>query len=196
MRMPRSSAPPGPRLDPHLPVFDVHEHHEATVDAPASVTWEAVQQMDIRQSRLIRAIFTGREWLMGSRADVAPPAGPFLQELRTLGWRPLEEEPGCALVMGAATQPWLADVTFRGMAPEAFVAFNEPGFAKIAWSLVVEPLGPGRSRLVTETRVATTDADARRRFRRYWWLVSPGIRLIRRQVLALVKAAAERRAAG
>jgi hypothetical protein len=45
----------------------------------------------------------------------------------------------------------------------------------------------------TETRVATTDAYARERFRRYWAVFSPGILLIRRASLRLVKADAERR---
>ena len=38
-----------------------------------------------------------------------------------------------------------------------------------------------------------TDAVARSRFRRYWALVSPGVVLIRRQSLRIVKADAEQR---
>jgi hypothetical protein len=46
----------------------------------------------------------------------------------------------------------------------------------------------------TETRVATTDASARVRFRRYWSFASPGIILIRWLSLPGVKRDAERRA--
>lgn len=180
-------------LDRFLPVFDVHERHDLRVRAPASVTWAAVQAMDFRQSRIVRAIFRGREWLMGSHASSAPPPRPFVEEALALGWRPLHDEPGRLLVMGAVTQPWLPDVTFRGLAPEAFAAFDEPGFTKIAWTLEVEPIGPETSVCRTETRVATTDAEAARRFRRYWRLLSPGILLIRRRALALVRSDAERR---
>ena len=45
----------------------------------------------------------------------------------------------------------------------------------------------------TETRVATTDKYARERFRRYWAVVSPGVRLIRVEGLRVVRADAERR---
>ena len=45
----------------------------------------------------------------------------------------------------------------------------------------------------TETRVATTDALARAKFRHYWSLVSPGVILIRRTLLRGLKAEAERR---
>jgi hypothetical protein len=64
---------------------------------------------------------------------------------------------------------------------------------KIVWNLSVEPLGPSESMFRTETRVATTDAYARKRFRRYWAAFSPGIRLIRRESLSIVKADAEQR---
>ena len=64
---------------------------------------------------------------------------------------------------------------------------------KIVWNLAVEPLGPAESVFRTETRVATTNAYARERFRRYWAVFSPGILLIRRESLRLVKADAERR---
>ena len=82
---------------------------------------------------------------------------------------------------------------FRALPPDEFAAFNEPGFAKIAWTLRAEPIGPNTSRFYTETRVMTTDADARKRFRRHWTMVSPGVRLIRRESLRLVRAVAERR---
>ena len=95
--------------------------------------------------------------------------------------------------MGAVTQPWRAEVEFRGVDPDAFVGFAEPGYAKIVWTLEAEPLGPTSSRFRTETRVRTTDPRSRRLFRRYWALLSPGILLIRRESLKLVKADAERR---
>ena len=97
-------------------------------------------------------------------------------------------------MVGAVTQPWKADVEFRGMDPEEFAAFNEPGFAKIVWTLGVEPLTEKASVFRTETRVATTDAESRSRFRRYWSVFSPGILLIRYETLRLVKREAERMA--
>ena len=45
----------------------------------------------------------------------------------------------------------------------------------------------------TETRVTTTDAEARTKFRRYWSVFSPGIVLIRWLALEPVRREAERR---
>jgi hypothetical protein len=96
-------------------------------------------------------------------------------------------------VVGAVTQPWKADVVFRGIPPEEFAAFSEPGYVKIVWTLAVEPTGPSRCIFRTETRAIATDAASRSRFRRYWALLSPGIVLIRFEMLRVVAAEAEGR---
>jgi hypothetical protein len=105
----------------------------------------------------------------------------------------LAELPGREIVMGSVTQPWLADVVFRPLPPERFAAFDDPDHVKIAWTLRVDPAGAGESIFRTETRVTTTDATARRRFRRYWSRIAPGVVLIRWMSLRLVTAEAERR---
>ena len=94
--------------------------------------------------------------------------------------------------MGAVTQPWQANVVFRGLSPEEFKAFDEPGYVKIAWTLRVEPIGASESIFRTETRVVTTDRTARSRFRWYWARFSPGIVLIRQVMLTQVRRDAER----
>jgi hypothetical protein len=132
---------------------------------------------------------------MKAESVTRKPRTDFLSEVLELGWRVLAEEPGRELVLGAVTQPWLANVHFRGLPPEEFASFREPGYAKIAWSIAVEPRGEADSVFLTETRVATTDPDSRARFRRYWSVVSPGILLIRRETVKLVRREAERRAA-
>jgi hypothetical protein len=110
-----------------------------------------------------------------------------------LGWRPLAEEPGRELVMGAVTRPWRAHVVFEAVPPARFAAFARPGYAQIAWTIAAEPRGPDASIVRTVTRVRTTDTAARARFRRYWAIYSPGILLIRAAALRVVHAAAERR---
>jgi hypothetical protein len=66
---------------------------------------------------------------------------------------------------------------------------------KIVWTLRADPNGPGASVFGTETRVATTDASARAKFRWYWARFSPGIVLIRWLSLGPMRRDAERRAA-
>jgi hypothetical protein len=180
-------------LDPFMPKYDVAERHEIAVAAPAGITMAAARDMDIYRSPLVRAIFAVRT--LPARLRGAPPRVPasLLTETLALGWRVLADQPGRMIVVGAVTQPWHADVTFHGLSPTAFVAFDEPGWAKIAWTLEAIPLGASASRFRTETRVSTTDARSRRLFRRYWAVFSPGILLIRRASLRLVKSEAERR---
>jgi hypothetical protein len=178
-------------LDRFMPLHEVRERHEIRVKAPAEVTFAAARALELVRSPVIRAIFRGRELLMGSTAKASDPPRPFLEEMLTLGWRVLAEEPDREIVVGAVTQPWVADVVFRGIAPEDFARFDEPGYVKIAWTLAASPLGAGESVFRTETRVTTTDSWSRRKFRRYWAVFSPGIVLIRRETLRLVKQAAE-----
>jgi hypothetical protein len=71
----------------------------------------------------------------------------------------------------------------KAAAGPEFLAFNQPGFAKIAWNLAERPAGRGMAVLSTETRAAATDAGSRERFRRY----GPWIRLIRSAAHRLVQ---------
>jgi hypothetical protein len=191
----RSSADGGADglLDQFMPDFELAERHHVRVTAPADVTFAAAADMDLLDSRTIRAIFRARELVMGARPDEAARPRAFLAQMKTLGWGVLAEAPEREIVMGAVTQPWKADVVFRALPPEDFARFVEPGYVKIAWTLRADAIGAGESVFRTETRVVTTDPGARARFRRYWSFASPGILLIRRLSLGLVKAEAERR---
>jgi hypothetical protein len=183
----------GSLVDRFMPTYEVAERHETDVAAPAAFTMAAAREMDLYRSPLVSAIFAIRT--LPSRLRGAPPRAPasLLAETRALGWRTLAEVPHREIIMGAVTQPWRAEVTFRGVDPDLFAGFAEPGYAKIVWTLEAVPLGPATSRFRTETRVSTLDPRSRALFRRYWAAMSPGILLIRRESLKLVKADAERR---
>jgi hypothetical protein len=182
-----------PLLDRFMPAYDVVERHQVRVAAPAAITFAAASEMDLFQPLPIRAIFRAREWTMGSTHDATRRPRAFLALARSIGWGVLAERPGQEIVMGAVTQPWMADVVFRPLPPDEFAAFNQPGYVKIAWTLRADPLGDASSVFRTETRVAPTDPVARAKFRTYWSFVSPGILLIRLLVLNPIKAEAERR---
>ena len=183
-----------PLLDQFIPVYEVVERHHLRIAAPAEVTLAAATEMNFQQSAIIRAIFKGREWIMGSRVTRDPVPRAFLSQMRAIGWGMLSETPGREIVMGAVTQPWAADVVFRTLPPNEFATFHEPGYVKIVWTLRADPSNAAESVFRTETRVVATDHAARSRFRRYWSFFSPGITLIRRVSLGLVKTEAERRA--
>lgn len=182
-------------LDRFIPAYDIAERHQIDVAAPADVTFAALMDLDLNDSPLIRAIFRGRELLLGADRGEEPPKRSLVAMTRALGWGVLAEQPGREIVMGAVTQPWQANVQFHGVPPGEFAAFDTPGFVKIVWTLRADPLDDRRSIARTETRAVATDAGARRKFRWYWARFSPGIVLIRWLALRLVKAEAERRAA-
>jgi hypothetical protein len=183
-------------VDQFIPVYEVREGHEIRVRAAADVTFAAARDLDLRRSPLVRAIFALRT--LPSRLRGEPEAerpGTFLAEVLSIGWGLLAEVPDREIVLGAVTEPWEPVVQFRPLPPAEFAAFNEPGHAKIVWTLAAEPLGTSASRFRTETRVRTTDPESRERFRRYWALFSLGILLIRYEALRLVKNEAVRRSA-
>jgi hypothetical protein len=193
---PRKSSPPDADelLDRFMPRFDVAECHNIVVAAPADLTFAASMDMDLEDSAIVRAIFKGREIILGADAGPDAPVRGLVAVTKALGWGVLAERPGRELVMGAVTQPWKANVTFRSLPPSEFATFDRPGFVKIAWTLRADPVDSNRSVARTETRAIATDAEARRKFRWYWARFSAGIVLIRHMSMRLVKAEAEKRA--
>jgi hypothetical protein len=183
-----------PLLDRFMPAFDVVERHRIYVAAPAEITLQAASELELQRSLLVRAIFKGRELLLGSASDESRRPLGLIALTRSLGWGLLAETPGREIVMGAVTQPWKANVVFRALPPADFAAFNEPGYVKIAWTLRADPLSDHESVFKTETRAIATDATARARFRRYWSCLSPGIILIRHAMLRPLRTDAEHRA--
>ena len=122
-------------IDRYLPRFDVSEVHEVDVDAPPEVTYAAIREADL---------FTF--------GDVATPE---------MGWALLGETPGVEFVVGSVGRFWRRDYGWRSMPVEAFAAFEEPGYAKLAVSFRVEPHGANGSRFRYEARTATTAERSR-----------------------------------
>jgi hypothetical protein len=183
-------------LNTFLPAYDIVERHHIHVGAPAEVTLAAAGEIDLLDSPGARAIFRGRELMLGSDPDTAVRPRGLLALTRSLGWGVLADVPDRQIVMGAVTRPWEANVVFRALPPAEFAAFSEPGFVKIAWTLRADAIDATHSVFHTETRAVATDAVARAKFRRYWAFLSPGIILVRWLTLKPLQREAERRAHG
>jgi hypothetical protein len=149
--------------------------------------------MDFDSSIIIRGIFKTREWILHAKPDNTIRPQGLLEEMKSLGWGILAELPGREFILGGVTKPWEANPIFRALPPDEFAAFNEPGYVKVVWTLRVKPAGNNGCIFRTETRAVATDAEARKRFRRYWSFLSPGIIAIRRLIVPQVKSEAERR---
>jgi hypothetical protein len=175
-----------PQLDSLMPEYDIVERHHVRIDAPPHIVFAAAQHVDFQQSLLVRLIIKLRALAMGGTLRESNGRG-LIAETTSMGWRILAEIPGKALVMGAATQPWCANVIFLPLATEAFAAFSQPDHVKIVWTLRVVSAYPQGSVFITETRAMATDAAARAKFRRYWTRVKPGVVAIRWILLRLLK---------
>jgi len=181
-------------LDAVMPDYEVSVHNRIAVDAPATVTFDAMRTTGFQHAPVVRALLRSREALLrANHVEVALPHG-LLEQMTSLGWAVVAETLNRELVLGTVTQPWKPNPVFRAIAPSEFTGFSEPGYAKIAVTLRVDELTQQRCDVHTETRVATTDPMSREKFRRYWALLSPGIAMIRLVLLQQIKREAERRA--
>jgi hypothetical protein len=175
-----------------IPREDTREDHAIDIRAPAHLVFDAAKQLDLLRDPLVAALVRLRALAMGDRPRPRTARG-LVAETLALGYGVLSYSAGRTLVMGAVARPWMRDVTFTAVDPHEFASFAEPDLVKIVWTLEVEPLGPALTRFRTETRTKATDPAARRRFLRYWRVVSPGIRLIRWRILRALRREAERR---
>ncbi|HEU4898843.1 MAG TPA: nitroreductase/quinone reductase family protein [Actinomycetota bacterium] len=187
-------------IDQVLPRSDLAVAHARVFPVQPEVCYQTARRLDFFQVPLIRTLIGLRglpQRLAGVLTGHHTPAAPARRRLRLaddlagLGFSRLGETPGVELLWGQVSRPWkpLAGSIGPPRTAEAFAGFDQPGFAKIAFSLRVDPHGEGASVLTLETRVALTDEQSRRRFRRYWRLIGPFSALIRR--LALRQVAAE-----
>jgi hypothetical protein len=187
------------RLRPHranspaacfMPRPDAYDAHEIVINAPADVVFDRAAGLDLGSLPLLRAIFWLRARIIGDAPVARKPQG-IVAETLGLGYGILAQEPGRVLVMGAATRPWEKNVTFRAIAPDAFLGFHDANLVKIVWTIEAEPLSPSRTRLLTETRAQATDMHARRRFTLYWIAFNVGIHFIRWSMLREIRRQAE-----
>ena len=171
------------RLPEALAQFDVSERHSIGVAASPEETWRALLGVTPGDAPLLRRLFRLRG--LPAAAD-----RPLVELLRASGFRVLHDDPPRELVLGLVGRPWRPGGGIRSDVAD-FAAFAERGYAKMGMDLRVRPDGGG-ARIETETRVALTDAAARRRFRAYWLVVRPFSGLVRRSWLAAAKRRAER----
>ena len=85
---------PATLLDRFLPSCEVLERHQTRVAAPVESTYAAARAMNLMRSRLVQAIFRGRELVM--RAEPTDERAPqsLVDEVLALGWGVLAQEPG------------------------------------------------------------------------------------------------------
>lgn len=176
-------------LDRLVPAPRKVEVNTVDLAATPAVVWNHLRHGDLGDSPFSRALFSLRT--LPSRLGGGSPEPPVLRidRLRSTpelpGFQLLAEEPPRELVVGAIGKVWQLDIPFVHVdGPEAYAAFDEPGWIKVAWAIRVEPLGEAATRVVFEVRVDATDDESWAKFARYWLVIGPGSHFIRHTLLA------------
>ena len=181
-------------LDRYLPVCRHREVHEVTVKAGPEEVMRAIRELKARDVALTRPLFALRSlpaWLLRRPVRNAHPDQRVVDAILKGGFILLDEGP-LEMAVGVIGRFWqLSASTVPLASPADFAAFDREGYAKGIMSFTVAPLGPGQTRLRTETRVLPLGRAAARKFRLYWLFVRPGSGLIRRIWLAAIKRLAE-----
>jgi hypothetical protein len=192
-------------LDGLMPEFDATRIEHRVIDGSPADVYEAAIHADfvdaMRRSRIVRGLFALRaaaERVVATarRSQVVSPPEPTLRlaEMPEHGdWVRLGVDPPNEFAFGVVGRFWGGETTFEQIDSSAFTSFDSPGYAKIAASLSLRSYGDQRTLLSYEARTQATDETARRAFLRYWSLVSPGVGVVMRSLLALI--AQETRAA-
>ncbi|AYZ32481.1 hypothetical protein [Serratia sp. FDAARGOS_506] len=174
-------------LNKYLEQYQFSERHAIAIAAPPARILAAVAAYDPKHDRFFRSMIALRELparLMPRQTPSPPPFG--LHNFCLL------EQDGTSLVYGLIGRFWQAEYGLEDVADgPGFLAFAQPGVAKLALGYVVNPLPDGRYRLVTETRIFCPDDASRRRFTPYWYTIRLVSGLIRRRMLREIKNASE-----
>src|SRR5579884_1007189 len=162
-------------LDGFLPVYETRMVEQIYVPRSREATWRAFQEVTPRDMPLARLL----GWLrtITNRSPSEELDRPLGQLIAQMGWVTLAELPGREVVVGAVGRFWRRDFGFAQVKTlEDFLAFAEPGYAKLVVSYRFEAAAGGTV-LFCETRVHVTDDKAARRFRWYWRAIGLGAHL-------------------
>ena len=150
-------------MDQFLPRYDFAVVHAYVLRAATAQCYGAASELDLFQSPLVRTLLGIRAlpqgvvgtWRgRGKTTNLEASRRTFrLKDMVGLGWILLGETPGVEMVLGQVSRPWkaVAASTHAPTTPEQFTSFDEPGFAKIATSLRIDPYGNDCSILTMNT---------------------------------------------
>lgn len=174
-------------LDRLIPAPAMRETDEVIVAADPTRVWQIVRHLDLATSRLARFLFAVRtlpNHLQGQHVGRSATLDDLISSPERPGFQILLDRPPHDIAVGAIGKVWHLAIPFVHVADaDAFARFDQADFVKVAWAVRVDPHGTHDSRVKFELRVAATDAEAWRKFRRYFRLIGPGSHFIRHSVL-------------
>lgn len=175
-------------LDRLIPTPRLLEVDHVDLAASPERVWQLVRHGDLARSPLIHALFELRalpERLSGRQRPTTVRVDDLTSSPDQPGFQVLLDEPPLEFAVGAIGKVWHGQIPFVHLPSVAsYAAFSTPDFVKVAWAVRLTPLGARDTRLELEVRVDATDDAAWRKFERYFSLIGPGSRLIRRVLLS------------
>lgn len=175
-------------LDRLIPTPRLLEVDRVDLAAPPERVWELARHGDLARSPLVRAFFALRaipERLAGTHQPSKLRLDELCSSPEKPGFSVLLENPRREVAVGAIGKVWQPVIAFQHVSDaSAFLDFCTPNQVKVAWSVRTLPLGDRGCRLEIEVRVDATDDAAWRKFERYFRLIGPCSRLIRRVLLS------------
>jgi hypothetical protein len=173
-----------------MPAFSLRQVDRVAVTASPAHAYAAARTLDMSQVGFVHLLFQlrvlpdriaarirGQSYLpllSSGIDDITRPGSGFLV---------LGEEPGREVVVGAVGKFWQPAIEYASVTPAGFLAFDRPGFGKLAWCIRVDPREGGGSWVGFELRVGATDAASLARFQHYWWIIGRFSHAIRRSFL-------------
>ena len=185
------------RLDEFMPEYEFNEVHAVMIHAPRERVFKAMRELSSSElsplTFLLMAIRNLPARLFKRDIVGSFQPGPFMEQMYKGGFIPLADAADSEIVFGMIGQFWKLvwgeDPDIPD--PQAFLAFDDPAFAKVAANLFVENVD-GSVRCSTETRIHVVDKSTWRKFAFYWRIISMGSGFIRVMWLRSIKRKAEK----
>ena len=171
-------------LNQAMPRFDVQAKHEILINAPATDVYSVLKTTNLSRSFIIRALL----WL---RSAGNAPKRLCLQQFWERDFLLLEDRPNQEIILGLVGRFWIPRPDLIRIPPADFASYSNPRYGKVGFNFAITTQG-SQTLLTTQTRILCTSPQTRRLFRLYWTVVGPFSGLIRKEMLRLIKADAER----
>lgn len=166
----------GSRLREALPNAQFGERHQAVLDAPCDLVWEALHRMSWSDLAIAKPLVFVR------RPTTGRLGATCMETFARAGL--LMEVPGEEVTMLLIGKPWSAVPRSRtATSVDQVRRFAEPGWLKYGMDWQLRALPDGRTFVVTHTLCEPTDIRARRRFGAYWTAIRAFSGLVRRDML-------------
>lgn len=170
-------------IDNFLPNYDLAERTCIEIHAPIERVYAVVSSLDMSSSTIICWFF---------RLRGLPRSALSLQGMQRMGFNVLGQVQNQEMLLGLVGRFWKLRGDLQPVDALHFRNFSKEGFVKAVWNFTLLQRGNGTVHLSTETRVFCNDSKSRTFFCLYWLVIALFSKWIRREILRLIKADAEK----